>query len=383
MNSKKNLFETIIVFLIFAVLFSQNAACTDKKKKKKIIGPEDSEISFNQSAQTLGNTRSFSVSISDVDQDNDNDILIANYIGLSRLWLNDGNGAFNQSSQVFNSSEVHGTDIKDLNGDTFPDIIMVNHASPGRVYFNDGAGRFTAGSQNIGAANEGPQSVQLEDIDADGDNDAVIYNLSAANRIWINDGNGNFTMRDIDYGGSDCNGIILADFNGDTFPDMCLSFRSHNEKVWLNDGAGNFSIHSELPGSDYEEMDAGDVNGDGAVDIIAAGGSIRVWLNQNSSATFTAGQVISESAVECRLFDAESDGDLDLITADILNGNKLWINDGSGSFTSEGTVFGTSRVLSIGVGKFNSDNYLDVVLGKLEGTGGNPLYFNDSVAGKE
>ncbi|MDD5427471.1 MAG: VCBS repeat-containing protein [candidate division Zixibacteria bacterium] len=51
-------------------------------------------IAFVMRDKTLGNTRTFDIVTEDVDLDSDNDILMANYIGYSQLWLNDGNGAF-------------------------------------------------------------------------------------------------------------------------------------------------------------------------------------------------------------------------------------------------------------------------------------------------
>ncbi|MCX6835157.1 MAG: VCBS repeat-containing protein [candidate division Zixibacteria bacterium] len=69
---------------------------------------DPTEIVFTKSEQTLGNTRTFGIAIEDVDRDGDNDIFMANYIGPSQLWLNDGNGVFTPSPQSFDISEVHG-----------------------------------------------------------------------------------------------------------------------------------------------------------------------------------------------------------------------------------------------------------------------------------
>lgn len=78
-----------------------------------------------------------------------------------------------------------------------------------------------------------------------------------------------------------------------------------------------------------------------------------------------------------KLFDADLDGDFDLITAHQNNRNLLWLNDGDGNFTSLGTIFGKPRAFSIGSEDLDGDGDYDVVFGQKEGTGGNTIYFNE------
>ena len=82
------------------------------------------EIKFTKSLQTLGNMRSFGVAIDDVDMDGDNDVFLCNYLGPSKLWLNDGLGKFYESSQNFGNLEAHDVAIHDLNGDGYSDIFF-------------------------------------------------------------------------------------------------------------------------------------------------------------------------------------------------------------------------------------------------------------------
>ena len=340
----------------------------------------DVPVNFRKSSQRLGNTRSFAVAIADIDLDNDNDIFIANYIGSSTFWTNNGQGVFSQNSQSLNpaiTSSVHDVGMADLNGDSYPDIFIISHNVHNKVYLNDGAGRFNDSGQNIGSLNDDPDRIQLCDVDCDNDLDAMIDNMNAPNRLWLNSGNGTFTMKNIDYGGSDCQGLKLADFNGDSFPDLFICLRTQPNQVWMNDGSGNFSNSGQSFG-DAEDVDCKDIDGDGDIDILEASyRQIKVWYNQNNTGTFSAGSIFGDGAFKCKLFDADLDGDMDLATAHMENGNKFWLNDGTGTFTSLGTVFGTTRVLSIAYAKLNADDKYDVLLGKLEGTGGNEIYFNE------
>ncbi len=346
------------------------------------------QIAFSKSEQTLGNTRTMSIAIEDVDLDGDNDIFIANYIGPSVLWLNDGNGVFSPSAQSFGTSIVHGVAIGDLNGDSYPDIFLLSHAGPSKVYFNNGSGAFTPGAQDIGSGTEDPGWVVLGDVDNDDDIDAFIsYNLLPT-RLWLNDGEGLFAVTSTEYGGDNSWSMALVDVNGDSFPDLFLCLDDQADEVWMNDGSGNFANSGQQLGAEsgYEgSVACGDIDGDGDIDFAVSNSvaGVVIWLNQDNTGSFVqAGPSFEAGVLRVALFDADLDGDLDLIStqgpASAAYGNKLWVNSGSASFTSLGQLFGTARAFSIATGKLDQDEDFDVVLGMLENSGGNPIYFNES-----
>ena len=343
---------------------------------------DSASVAFTKSAQTLGDTRPFGLVIADIDLDNDNDIFFPNYIGPSKLWLNDGNGVFADSRQRFSTSETHDAAIQDLNGDTWPDIFLLAHATPSKVYFNDGSGGFTDSGQNIGSVGDDPGMIVLGDVDNDGDSDAFISHSRTPNRLWLNDGTGFFSITDTEYGGRGKSyDMALMDFNGDTFLDLFLTMNDQADQVWINDGSGNFINSGQALGSQAgdDHADSRDVDGDGDNDVVVANNveGVKVWLNQDNSGVFVeAGPYFGDSAWHSRLFDADLDGDFDLIMTHLEGGNELWLNDGSESFTSIGPIFGSDRVLSVACGKLDADDDYDVVLGKIEGTGGNTIYFN-------
>ena len=338
---------------------------------------------FRKSSQTLGNTRTFGCAIADTDLDNDQDVFIANLIGPSQLWINNGNGTFSRSNQNFNvPASVHDVGMTDLNGDIYPDLFLLSHGSPSKIYFNGGDGIFTQSNQDIGLSDDYPQYLDLGDVDNDGDIDAIIYNWQEApNRLWLNDGNGYFTMVDIDYGGINAKGFELADFNGDSFLDLFLNMRQRPNQIWLNDGSGNFVYDGLSFGNGGEYSDIVDFDGDGDMDIAITiyGSSVTIWLNQNNTGIFSAGPFINEGASHCKLLDVEQDGDYDLITTHNDNGQKLYINDGNGSFESLGNIFGNDRTLSLEISDLDGDGDIDMVFGQLEGTGGNSIYINNSI----
>ena len=101
MNHIKKIAILLLLICLAAFLYSF-IICKGRNNKSSQVN-----ISYKKSTQNLGDTRSFGIAIGDVDLDNDMDILIANYIGPTKLWLNNGKGTFKQSNQIFNVQEVH------------------------------------------------------------------------------------------------------------------------------------------------------------------------------------------------------------------------------------------------------------------------------------
>ena len=339
------------------------------------------EILFRKSQKTLGDIRTFGIAIADVDMDGDNDVFTTNYIGPSKLWLNDGNGNFTESVQNFGNSEAHAVAIADLNSDGFPDIFLLNHAAPCKVFFNDGKGNFKDSGQNIGSVGDNPGMVVPGDVDNDGDLDAFISYYQLPNRLWLNDGKGFFKVTDTLFGGAEASDMALVDVNGDKFLDLFLTLTDKPDEIWMNDGKGKYNNSGQKLGNSkgYEKVDCGDINGDGYTDFVTSNsvGGIIIWLNQKNTGIFNeAGPYFEPAFNVCKLLDADNDNDLDLIIAS-RTGTKILLNDGKGNFTL-GQVFDETWVARIACGKLDMNNTVDFVLGKKEGTGGNSIYFNET-----
>ena len=340
-------------------------------------------IDFVNSGQTLGNTRTFDIVIEDIDLDSDNDVLMANYIGSSQLWLNNGKGTFSLNPQAFDVPRVHGVGVGDFNNDTYPDIFFISQTALSKVYFGNSSGTFTASVQNIGSGTDEPVKIVVGDVDSDGDVDAAISYFMLPVKVWLNDGSGYFTVSGSQFGGANAPYIELADVNGDAFLDLFLAVTDRPDEMWMNDGSGNFVNSGQTLGNSdgYDFSASGDIDGDDDIDIAVSNSveGVKIWLNEENTGSFVeAGPYFAAGIQKIAFLDADLDGDLDLFTSHSADGNALWIDRGSANFESLGPVFGNAFMTGIASGKLDEDDDCDVVLGIKENSGGNPVYFNNS-----
>jgi hypothetical protein len=165
-------------------------------------------------------------------------------------------------------------------------------------------------------------------------------------------------------------GVDLGDLDGDGDLDVFISNFGANG-VYLNDGTGLFTNSGQALGNHFSRNAAiGDVDEDGDLDILVANdngqsnygtGENMLWLN-NGAGIFT-GQVFGgdRRSRDVLLGDVDSDGDLDAMVANSADGNRLYRNNGSGSFSGAGQEIGSYNSQGIAFADFDDDGDLDVI----------------------
>ena len=87
-----------------------------------------------------------SASWADYDNDGDLDLYVANEIGPSELFNNNGSGQFHNvafEAGVVNGGSPKGVIWGDYDNDRFPDLFVSNFVGPNRLFHNNGDGTFT------------------------------------------------------------------------------------------------------------------------------------------------------------------------------------------------------------------------------------------------
>src|ERR1700694_658253 len=138
--------------------------------------------------------------------------------------------------------------IGDLNGDNKPDVVVANPSLDNiGIFLNTGNG--TLGPGTFLSVNGLPDSVSLADVNSDGHLDIVLAVADSSGgkglQLMLGDGHGGFAapVAVSTPGASPVGNTVIADFNGDGFPDIAFAINSGQPQIAiiLGDGHGGFS----------------------------------------------------------------------------------------------------------------------------------------------
>lgn len=275
--------------------------------------------------------------------------------------------------------------VADLNGDGRQDFILTDYFSGLRTLLTRGRGEYVEG-QMLMSSGGMPPMIRVGDFNGDGKPDLLfVSSYKPQVDVYLNRGDGTFgtpVSSDLAaasgyYGAS---GYYVADINHDGRADLVASypyvspFYSPAIVTYLGqaDGklvAGPTSGLMTLTQPLDSRTLAVDVNGDGNVDLLAAGsGSEVLFLAGSSDGTFAAP---AASAVDSRpqqilSGDFNGDGKVDLAT--LGSDNKLSIRIGNGDGTFGGTTLITVNqdARTIALGDINGDGKLDLLVGSAQ-----------------
>lgn len=278
-------------------------------------------------------------------------------------------------------SEEHIAAVGDFNSDGHPDLALTNgddspsHDPQGAVSLWLGDGH---GGLRHAPALEGIEATLLATLDADGDGDDDLLAGSCCDdhlRLWRNDGHGKLTPTNIpvEYGVED---FTVGDIDGDGAPDIVLP-QGYQYGIGTNDGHGRFAwrmleVHTPPmdPKDRLEKASLVDVDGDHDLDLVSISGNGSVLLNNGKGAF---GHELPLPSVYCAtlaLGDLNGDGAPDLAVTDGQEHVTLMLNDrrghfGEGSRTRHLTYPVRFGVNWVGLADVDRDGDLDLVLNTL------------------
>jgi hypothetical protein len=131
------------------------------------------------------------VALGDIDNDGDVDAVVSNgddsASGLTKIFLNNGNGSFTRSENTIEETVWSHLALGDLDLDGDMDVFITNFGRTNKVFLNDGTGYFSDSQINFGGNTNSTWCV-LGDLDSDGDLDVFIATfVDGPNEIWFNE----------------------------------------------------------------------------------------------------------------------------------------------------------------------------------------------------
>ena len=337
------------------------------------------QLSFTSPANYNVGYSPQSVIAADVNGDGKLDLICANY-GDNTLTVltNTGSGHFaNAGAYSVGNGPDAVSAFTNLYGRV--DLVCANSGDNTlTVLTNNGVGGFaTSGTYSVGSPQLNlPMSVTTIDIKGDGKVALVCANhYTNTLTVLTNGGRGSFAISSTLVVGNYPYSVITADVNGDGKPDLiCLpGWPGVQITVLTNNGTGGFKLAANSTGTDGAmSITAADVNGDGKVDLIAANyfhNTLTVFTNNGrgnfifaSTLNIPASPNGTTWAYSVAAGDVNGDGKVDLISVN-PNGSLLTIftNDGSGNFSIALTPAITGNPESVVAADVNGDGQTDLI----------------------
>lgn len=271
-------------------------------------------------------TGHYSVGVASVDLDRNGDldlVLAANAAsGFVDVLMNPASASPTTTSVPSGTTRVLDVAAGDLDGDDWPDVIVTTDLSNTvELFRNNGAGGLVWHSSHTASGRA--VACALDDVDRDGNLDIVVGGNTLVD-VFLGNGTGGFAAPfSVDVLTSSWD-VILADFNGDDYPDLATNNSSANSvRVALNLGAGGpgFGPVSSVVVGDNAGLVAADFDLDGDQDIAVcreSAGDFSVLENDGTGVFSVSGSFCSVSS-GIRWLDAadfDGDGDMDLAIAD-------------------------------------------------------------------
>jgi len=305
------------------------------------------------------------------------------------IWSGDGRGSFTPLEPTWTDIGYAALATGDINRDGFPDIVAASHFGGVQTLLNDGRGRFTEkifpGTDGYVAA-----ALADVNEDGHLDLILVGY-AKVGIEVYFGDGTGNWrlhTRLPAPRPGPTMPGraLVVGDLNHDGHLDLVAAFQRWGIYIYYGDGQGNFTggpVHVAAPSTEFESLALGDVNNDGRSDLVINGTRLGpdqsngpdVYLGgdaQQWTASSDGLKVLKLASAGIALGDLDGDGNLDIVAAGNVAENVgggyglFWFRgDGKGGWRlvqeSGLPTSGLSAVESITLADVDQDGFLEII----------------------
>jgi len=376
------------------------------------ISTSETNVAFANSSISVG-TNPRGIAAGDFTGNGKQDLAIVNSTDNTlTILLSNGDGTFTQAvgSPIYlgNNLQPVAVTVGDFNNDEILDLAVANETDNSvSILLGKGDGTFTLGGTRFSTSGQNPVALAAVDLDGDGFLDLAVVNqtnlsTSACKNngsvaLLLGAGDGTFTLLPPSHFsnytitishsvnpicvGASPNSIVVADFSGDSLPDLAVTAGSggscnpgvgvvtvmDNNDTFLGTSLFLPSPVSYCAGKAPSSLAAGDFNNDGMVDVAVSDlsdGSVSILLNQGTTFQQPPLNFLSHGTGPSYVIagDFNSDQNIDLAIVSPA-GVSIMPGDGSGNFTSVQGPFnaGTTPLAAVAA-DFNGDGRLDLAL---------------------
>ncbi|MHC5002256.1 MAG: FG-GAP-like repeat-containing protein [Planctomycetota bacterium] len=286
----------------------------------------------------------------------------------------------------------------DVDGDGDVDVVSASRNDDTVAWYENDGGRppaFTPRTITTGA--NGASAVFAADLDGDGDTDVIAASRNDDTVAWHENLGGTppaFAERTIATDADAAFDVFAADLDGDERLDVIAASRNDDRVTWYrNDGATPPGFEPHVISDDVDaavSVWAADLDGDEDVDVLAtAFDADRVWWFENAggSPPAFAPRIVSDAAPEATdvsAADVDGDGAVDVLAATRADDSIVWYrSDGESppSFGRQVISTGTLGPRAVFPADLDGDGDVDVLSASVdddtiswhEQTAGDPL----------